>query len=92
MVKKVRRFFFNEQDISVKKADLAWKRSMAFMPKGAKKDINRQKWIEQVGAYYYHSLCLANFNPSSALVIFDNPAHVIAEAVVSQMAYNYISE
>jgi hypothetical protein len=62
------------------------------MPQGSKKDLNRQKWIELVGVYYYHSLCLANFNPTEAIKIFDNPAHVIAEAVVSQMAYNYFEK
>jgi hypothetical protein len=43
-----------------------------------------------VGAYYYYSLILADFNPVTADKIFDNPAHVIAEAFVSKMVYEYI--
>lgn len=62
---------------------------IAFMAKGAKKNPNKHKLIEHIGEYYYHSLVLANFNPTLALTIFDNPAHVIAEAVVAMSAHNY---
>lgn len=42
-----------------------------------------------MGVYYYYSLILAGFNPVLADAIHDNPAHVIAEAYVSQMCHNY---
>jgi hypothetical protein len=47
-------------------------------------------WAERVGVYWYYSLILGNFNPTFAKEIYDNPAHVIAEAFVSQMAYNFM--
>ena len=92
MAEKVRGFFFEQQDISVKKAEVAWKRSTAFITPNSKKYPNKQRWIELIGAYWFHSLCLADFNPVEAERIFDQPAHVIAEAVVSQMAYNYYEQ
>jgi hypothetical protein len=46
--------------------------------------------VRKVGAYWYYSLILANFDPTQALVVFDNPAHVIAEAWVSKMAYEFV--
>lgn len=42
-----------------------------------------------MGEYYYFSLILGGFNPVIAEQIFDNPAHVIAEAYVSKMAYEF---
>lgn len=63
--------------------------SVAFLPKGAKKNANKLKLIEHIGEYYYHSLVLANFDPVQANLIFDNPAHVIAEAVVAMGAHNF---
>jgi hypothetical protein len=50
----------------------------------------KKNWVKTVGAYYYYSLILANFNPVIANQIFDNPAHVIAEAFVSKMAYEHV--
>ena len=50
----------------------------------------KKKWIKTVGAYYYYSLILANFNPIIANEIFDNQAHVIAEAFISKMAYEHV--
>jgi hypothetical protein len=63
--------------------------SMAFMPKGSKKNPNKAKLIEDIGEYYYHSLVLSNFDPVQAEKIFDNPAHKIAESVVAMMAHNF---
>lgn len=62
---------------------------MAFIPKGAKKNPDKQKLIEHIGEYYYHSLVLANFDPVQADLIFDNPADVIAKSVVAMMAHNF---
>lgn len=62
---------------------------MAFIPKGAKKSPNKAKLIEHIGEYYWHSLVLANFDPVQAELIFDNPAHKIAESVVAMMAHNF---
>jgi len=63
--------------------------SIAFMPKGAKKNPNKAKLIENIGEYYFHSLVLANFDPVEADLIFDNPAHKIAEAMVAMAAHNF---
>lgn len=62
---------------------------MAFIGKGAKKNPNKAKLIEDIGEYYYHSLVLANFDPVQADAIFDNPAHKIAESMVAMMAHNF---
>lgn len=59
------------------------------MQAGSKKYPNKQSWITYVGTYYYYALALSNFNPVEAERIFDNPAHVIAEAWVSKMAFDY---
>lgn len=59
------------------------------MPEGAKPDGTKKKWIESVGTYRYYALILANFDPARADVIFDNPAHEIAEAFVSMLCYNH---
>jgi len=59
------------------------------MPSGAKPDATKQKWIEIVGIWKYYSLILAGFDPVKADAIFNNPAHDIAEAYVSQMCYNH---
>jgi hypothetical protein len=50
----------------------------------------KKRWVKSVGVYYYYSLILANFNPVIAQEIFDNQAHVIAEAYVSKMAYEHV--
>ena len=63
--------------------------SVAFMPKGSKKNPNKAKLIEEVGEYYYHSLVLANFDPVRAKTIFDNPAHEIAKSIVVLAAHNF---
>lgn len=62
------------------------------MGKKATRNQAKEKWIEQVGSYWYFSLVLAGFNPVVADEIFDKPAHVIAEAFVSMMAYNYVDQ
>lgn len=61
---------------------------------GGKAPHNHQKdeWIKEVGTYYYHSLILANFNVNLADEIFDNPADVIAKAIVSKQAYEHIEQ
>jgi hypothetical protein len=89
VAEKVRGFFFEQQDISLKEAELAFKKSVAFIPPNSKKYPNKDAWIKHVGTYYYYALTLSNFNPVEAERIFDQPAHIIAYAVVSQMAYNY---
>jgi hypothetical protein len=66
--------------------------STAFMGKKAKRNEAKEKWIEKVGTYWYFSLVLAGFDPVKADQIFDNPAHVIAEAFVSMMAFNLSNE
>jgi len=58
--------------------------------KGGKSDPNKQKWIETVGAYYYYCLILADFNPNVANEIFNNEAHVIAQAWVSKVSYEHV--
>jgi len=78
VAEKVRGFFFEQQDISLKEAELAFKKSVAFIPPNSKKYPNKDAWIKHVGTYYFE-----------AERIFDQPAHIIAYAVVSQMAYNY---
>jgi hypothetical protein len=60
------------------------------MSAGSQGDPNRQAWVEQVGTYYYYALILGEFDPIRADRIFDQPAHVIAEAYVSKMAYQYV--
>jgi hypothetical protein len=65
---------------------------VAFVPKGAKPDGTKQKWIEGMGTYYYYSLILAGFDPAKADAIHDRPAHEIAEAYVSMMCYNHKPE
>ncbi len=52
-------------------------------------DPTKQKWVDYIGAYQYHSLVLANFDPVRASLIFDQPAHVIAEAFVSRMCHDF---
>lgn len=89
MAQKDGGFFFEQQDISIKKAEHAFKKSVAFIAPGSKKYPNKDSWIKHVGVYYYYALALANFNPVEADRIFDNPAHVIAEAWVSKMAFDY---
>lgn len=42
-----------------------------------------------LGSYRYFSMILANFDPQKADVIFDNPAHIIAEAYASKVIYEY---
>jgi len=59
------------------------------MADGKSADPTKQKWVDYIGAYYYHSLILADFNPVTAALIFDQPAHVIAEALVSKMCNEY---
>jgi hypothetical protein len=54
--------------------------------------VYKKRWVKHVGAYRYYSLILGNFNPVTADVIFDNPAHVIAEAFVSKMTYEYVEQ
>lgn len=63
--------------------------SLAFV-NGAKGNPEKQKWIEKTGAYMYYSLVLADFDPKRARVIYDSPAHHIAQAYVSKMAYEHI--
>lgn len=65
-------------------------RSRRFAGKSSKRNPPKEKWIDSVGVWWYYSLVLAGFDPIRASVIFDNPAHVIAEAFVSMMAYNYV--
>jgi hypothetical protein len=74
----------------VKKAGEMFARSRRFLGKSAKRNLEKEKWIEGVGVWWYYSLVLAQFDPIRASVIFDNPAHVIAEAFVSMMAYNHV--
>jgi hypothetical protein len=63
--------------------------SIAFVQKGSKKNPNKAKLVEKLGEFYFHSLVLANFNPVEADLIFDNPAHKIAEAMVAMAAHNF---
>lgn len=58
--------------------------------RSGKQSVYKKRWVKHVGAYRYYSLILGNFNPVTADVIFDNPAHVIAEAFVSKMTYEYV--
>jgi hypothetical protein len=58
--------------------------------RGGKQNVYKKRWVKHIGAYYYYSLILANFNPVIADTIFDNPADVIAEAFVSKMTYEYV--
>jgi hypothetical protein len=58
--------------------------------RSGKQSVYKKRWVKHVGAYYYYSLILANFNPVIADKIFDNQAHVIAEAYVSKMTYEYV--
>ena len=59
------------------------------MPSSQKKDAEKDKWIQLVGAYWYYSLILAHFNPVLALQIFDNTADFIAESFVSKLCHDY---
>lgn len=63
--------------------------SLAFI-NGAKGNPDKQKWIETIGAYMYYSLILAAFDPVQARQIHDSPAHHIAQAYVTKMAYEYV--
>jgi hypothetical protein len=76
----------------LKRAETAFKKSIAFVPKNSKGNGNKQAWIESVGVYYYYSLLLADFNPVVADAIYNQPAHVIAEAYVSQMCHTYVDQ
>jgi hypothetical protein len=51
---------------------------------------NREKWADDIGEFWYLSLVLSDFNPTEALRVYDNPAHIIAQAWVSKQAFNYI--
>jgi len=62
---------------------------MAFTPRNAKTNPNRQAWADSIGSFYYFALILGQFNPKEAERIFDSPAHVIAEAFVSKLAHEY---
>ena len=73
----------------MKKAEAFFKKSLAFTGK-SHSNQNKKAWIQDIGVYWYYSLALAEFDPCRALVIFDNPAHVIAEAWVTKMAHEYI--
>jgi hypothetical protein len=73
----------------LRKAENAFRKAIAFIPKNSSGNGNKQAWIDYVGVYYYYSLILSGFNPVLADAIHDNPAHVIAEAYVSQMCHNY---
>lgn len=66
---------------------MAFRKSLAFIKSG-KGNAAKQRWIEEVGVYYYYCLVLSDFNPVVADQIFDSPAHVIAEAFVSKIVYN----
>lgn len=75
----------------MKQAEWYFSQNIAFSDtKRQPENVNKKKWIEQVGAYYYHSLILAGFDPVRADDIFDQPADVIAKAVVSMNAHHYV--
>lgn len=55
-------------------------------PSSAKKGI----WIRRIGTYRYYALTLAGFDPVRADAIWDQPAHLIAMAVMSKMNYEHV--
>lgn len=57
---------------------------------GGKGSMRKRIWISQIGEYRYHAQVLADFDPIKADAIFDQPADVIAESVVSKMCHDYI--
>ena len=76
----------------MKRAEACFKKAIAFIPKNSKGNGNKQSWIDSVGVYNYYSLMLAGFNPVIADAIYNQPAHVIAEAYVSQMCHTYVDQ
>lgn len=64
--------------------------SRKFTGKSAKRNIEKERFITEVGTFWYYSLILSGFDPVRAETIFDNPADVIAEAYVSMMAFNHV--
>ncbi len=63
---------------------------MAFVDTEQPSDESKNAWIERIGLYWYYSLTLADFDPNRALEIYDNPAHIIAEAVVTRRCAEYV--
>lgn len=59
---------------------------------GGKDDPNKKAWIQHIGMYRYYSLVLAGFDPIRAEAIYDNPAHVVAEAFVSKIVSEHIDK
>lgn len=56
---------------------------------GGKSNVHKKRWAKKVGSYKHFSLILAGFDPCKAALVFDSPAHIIAEAYVSKVAYEY---
>lgn len=50
----------------------------------------RQEWVRQIGVYWYYALWISGFDVVRALANFDQPAHLIAEAVVSKRFAEYV--
>lgn len=54
-----------------------------------KPSASKKRWIEKIGSYRYFALLLADFNPVTANLIYNQRASVIAQAYVSRACYNY---
>jgi len=63
---------------------------LSFIDTTQPSDEAKSAWVDYVGLYWYYSLCLAEYNPNLALQIYDNPAHKIAEAIVTKRCAEYI--
>jgi len=53
--------------------------------------MERQQWTTDIGVYWYYCLWISGFDLYKALRNFDNPADMIAEAVVSKRFAEYIA-
>lgn len=62
---------------------------MAQFAMSGKSNVHKKRWAKKVGSYRHFCLILAGFDPVKAEQIYDNPAHVIAEAYVSKIVYEH---
>jgi hypothetical protein len=53
--------------------------------------MERQGWVQDIGVYWYYALWISGFDLDKALLNFDKPADMIAEAVVSKRFAEYVA-
>lgn len=53
--------------------------------------MERQQWTQDIGVYWYYCLWISSFDLDKAMRNFDNPADMIAQAVVSKRFAEYVA-